>query len=154
MISKSPEFAAVQPILSDQAREAQAPIRAAGDQMLTGGVEMISTLKTLVANPTNHAGWNSLTGSSRKVSESIKQLIQSIRESAPGQAECDASIDAVNRSLRALTDASLNAVGGTMHRADGDLANHVDALVACLSEIDGVTVPLAQVSYFSLIIRL
>ena len=142
--SQSPEFAPVQPILSEHAKLAQAPITGAADSMLAGGVEMISTLKKLVANPTNHAEWSSLTGSSKKVSESIKQMIQSIRESAPGQSECDAAIDMVNKSLRTLNDASIDALGNSLERCTGDLANHVDNLVAVLAEIDAVTGPLSQ----------
>jgi len=142
--SQSPEFASVQPILSDQAKEAQKPILQAGANMLNGGTEMISMLKTLIQNPTNHSGWNSLTSSSRKVSESIKQLIQSIRESAPGQAECDASIDTVNKALRILNDASLDALSNQLPKAEGSMASHIDDLVACLNEIESVSGPLAS----------
>ena len=82
--------------------------------MLDGGTEMITILKGLIQSPQNRQEWNNLTGSSRKVSESIKQMIQAVREAAPGQKECDDAIDTVNQALRQLNDASLDAVGGQL----------------------------------------
>lgn len=136
--SQSPDFASVQPFLSDQAEEAQERIFQAGENTLNIGAEFISLLTTLIKNSTNQLGWNSLTSSSTKVSESIEQLIQSIRESSPGQAECNASIDAVNKILKKLNDASLDALSNHLPKAKGSMKSYIDDLVACLNEIDSV----------------
>ena len=142
--SASPEFAAVPAILSDEAKVAQAPILTAGATMLDGGTEMITILKGLIQSPSNRQEWNSLTVSSRKVSEAIKQMIQAIREAAPGQKECDDAIDQVNQALRQLNNASLDAVGGQLQPMEGSLKAHMEDLNSVLTEIDSSSVPLAQ----------
>ena len=142
--SASPEFSSVPPVLSEEAKVAQKPILIAGSAMLEGGTEMITILKGLIQSPSNRQEWNNLTGSSRKVSESIKQMIQSIREAAPGQKECDDAIDTVNQSLRQLNDASLDAVGGQLQPYEGSLKSHMDDLVSVLTELDTSSTPLAN----------
>ena len=141
--SSNPDFAAVPPVMSQEAEMAQKPIIAAGNSMLEGGTEMINILKSLIQNPENRQGWGNLTASSRKVSESIKQMIQAIREAAPGQRECDDAIDTVNKALRKLNDASLDAVGGQLDPEHGSLKQHTDDLIGVLSEIDSSSQPLA-----------
>ena len=49
----------------------------------------------------------------------------------------------MNKSLRILNDASLDSLSGQLNKADGNLSNHIEDLVACLNEIDSVTGPLA-----------
>ena len=66
-------------------------------------------------------------------------MIQAIREAAPGQKECDDSIDTVNQALRQLNDASLDAVGGQLQPFEGQLKPHMEDLVSVLTEIESST---------------
>jgi talin len=60
--------------------------------MLDASYEMISIAKKLDENFADAIVWQQIANSSRVVSESIKQLVASIRDEAPGQADIEAAI--------------------------------------------------------------
>jgi len=105
--ANSPEFASVPARISDKAREAQEPITAAGKSIINGSCSMIDAAKSLAVNPKDPPTWQALASHSKSVSDSIKKLVSSIRDKAPGQKECDDAIDKLNLNIRDLDQASL-----------------------------------------------
>ncbi|XP_068221988.1 talin-2 isoform X2 [Palaemon carinicauda] len=105
--ANSPEFASVPAKISGKARESQEPITSAGRSIIVGSCSMIESAKSLAVNPKDPPTWQSLASHSKSVSDSIKKLVSSIRDKAPGQKECDEAIDKLNINIRDLDQASL-----------------------------------------------
>lgn len=78
--------------------------------MLDGACEMILTAKSLALNPQESSNWQRLADDSRVVSDSIKNLVNAIRDKAPGQTECDLAIERMNNVLRQVDQASLAVI--------------------------------------------
>ncbi|XP_071498741.1 talin-1-like [Diadema antillarum] len=109
--ASSPEFTSVPAKITPQARMAMEPITTAGKRMIASSSALIQTAKPLAMNPKDPPTWQLLSNHSKNVSDSIKELIASIRDRAPGQKECDEAIHKVNQAVRSLDQASLAAVG-------------------------------------------
>ncbi|XP_071545978.1 talin-2 isoform X1 [Panulirus ornatus] len=105
--ANSPEFASVPAKISAKARESQEPITSSGKAIISGSCSMIESAKSLAVNPKDPPTWQSLASHSKSVSDSIKSLVASIRDKAPGQKECDEAIDKLNMNIRDLDQASL-----------------------------------------------
>lgn len=133
----SPEFASVAPQFSAEAKDAQRPILEAGSSMLDGGSDMINILKNYIQNPQVGVEMD-LHAASRKVSDSIKDMIKAIREAAPGQRECDNAIDSINGAFRQLNEASLDSLSNVLDgdNFEGSLRTHTDDLNNILTEIE------------------
>jgi talin len=71
---------------------------------------MISAAKSLALNPKDPPTWQALANHSKSVSDSIKKLVSSIRDKAPGQKECDDVISIMSNCVRQLDQASLSAI--------------------------------------------
>lgn len=71
---------------------------------------MIMSAKLLAVNPRDPPTYQQYSGHSHSVSESIKRLVTAIRDSAPGQRECDSSLKQISAALHELDQASLAAV--------------------------------------------
>merc|ERR1719239_1283970 len=71
---------------------------------------MIQSAKSLAVNPRDPPTWQALANSSKSVSDSIKKLVSSIRDKAPGQRECDDAIEGLTVHIRELHQASLAAI--------------------------------------------
>merc|ERR1719195_1882861 len=71
---------------------------------------MIHSAKSLAVNPRDPPTWQALANSSKSVSDSIKKLVSSIRDKAPGQRECDDAIEGLTVHIRELDQASLAAI--------------------------------------------
>lgn len=117
--ASSPEFASVPAKISAKARESQEPITFSGKAIINGSCSMIESAKSLAVNPKDPPTWQSLANHSKSVSDSIKSLVASIRDKAPGQKECDESIEKLNVNIRDLDQASLLAL-------DQNLPQHTD----------------------------
>merc|ERR1719427_551701 len=91
--ASSPEFASVPAKISAEGREAQQPILVSGEAIISGSCAMIHSAKSLAVNPKDPPTWQALANSSKAVSDSIKKLVSSIRDKAPGQRESDDGID-------------------------------------------------------------
>ncbi|KAG9489639.1 hypothetical protein GDO78_005541 [Eleutherodactylus coqui] len=84
-----------------------------------------------------------LAGHSRIVSDSIKSLITSIRDKAPGQRECDQSIDSINRCIRDIEQASLASVSQNLAmRDDISLEALQEQLTSVVQEIGHLIDPI------------
>ncbi|XP_066270434.1 talin-1-like isoform X16 [Branchiostoma lanceolatum] len=108
--ASNPEFASVPAQISIEARKAQEPIVIAGRTIIDSTSSLITTAKLLAVNPKDPPTWQLLAGHSKTVSDSIKRLIASIRDKAPGQRECDRGIQVINQCIRDVDQASLSAV--------------------------------------------
>uniref|UniRef100_A0A646QFM5 Talin1 n=1 Tax=Hemiscolopendra marginata TaxID=943146 RepID=A0A646QFM5_9MYRI len=108
--ASSPEFISIPAKISPKARAGQEPITSAGKSIIDGSCNMILSAKSLAVNPKDPPSWQSLANHSKNVSDSIKKLVSSIRDKAPGQKECDEAIEKLNRNIQDLDQASLAAI--------------------------------------------
>ncbi|XP_045080976.1 talin-2a isoform X3 [Coregonus clupeaformis] len=116
--ASNPEFASVPAQISNEGSAAQEPILQSARSMLDSSTHLLKTARSLVINPKDPPTWSVLAGHSRTVSDSIKGLITAIRDKAPGQRECDYSIDNINRCIRNIEQASLAAVSQNLASRD------------------------------------
>ncbi|KAM6961376.1 talin-2 [Aplochiton taeniatus] len=134
--ANNPEFASVPAQISNEGSVAQEPIVRSARSMLDSSTLLLETARSLVLNPKDPPTWSVLAGHSRTVSDSIKSLITSIRDKAPGQRQCDHSIDQINRCIRDIEQASLAAVGQSLpSRDDISLEALQDQLTSSVQEI-------------------
>uniref|UniRef100_A0A8W8NUA5 Talin-1 n=1 Tax=Magallana gigas TaxID=29159 RepID=A0A8W8NUA5_MAGGI len=90
--ASSPEFASMPAKISPEARKAQEPIVSAGKAMIDGACHMVTAAKTAGCQPEGPAH--------------LPTVLQPLQEDcAPGQRECDKSIDKLNCSIRDLDQA-------------------------------------------------
>ncbi|KAM6200895.1 talin-2 [Rhynchocyon petersi] len=116
--ASNPEFVSVPAQISSEGSQAQEPILVSAKTMLESSSYLIRTARSLAINPKDPPTWSVLAGHSHTVSDSIKSLITSIRDKAPGQRECDCSIDGINRCIRDIEQASLAAVSQSLATRD------------------------------------
>ncbi|XP_018408306.1 PREDICTED: talin-2 [Nanorana parkeri] len=134
--ASNPEFASIAAQISAEGSNAQEPILVSAVTMLESSSSLIKTARSLAINPKDPPTWSSLAGHSRVVSDSIKSLITSIRDKAPGQRECDQSIDSINRCIRDIEQASLASVSQNLAmRDDISLEALQDQLTSVVQEI-------------------
>ncbi|XP_067871349.1 talin-2 isoform X2 [Heterodontus francisci] len=116
--ASNPEFVSIPAQIGAEGVQAQEPILAAARSMLDSSSSLIKSARSLAINPKDPPTWSILAGHSRTVSDSIKSLITSIRDKAPGQRECDCSIDNINKCIREIEQASLAAVSQNLPTRD------------------------------------
>ncbi|XP_060808637.1 talin-1 [Amyelois transitella] len=107
----SPEFASVPARISAAARRGQEAVLAAGRDIISGSCAMLESARVLALSPQERAQWQQLAAHSKTVSDSIKSLVHNIREKAPGQRECAASLETLSTLLRQMDHVSIQAVG-------------------------------------------
>ncbi|XP_031420336.1 talin-2 isoform X2 [Clupea harengus] len=134
--ASNPEFASIPAQISNEGSAAQEPILRSARSMLDSSTHLLETARSLILNPKDPPTWSVLAGHSRTVSDSIKGLITAIRDKAPGQRECDYSIDSINKCIRDIEQASLAAVGQSLpSRDDISLEALQDQLTSAVQEI-------------------
>ncbi|XP_045145036.1 talin-1 isoform X1 [Echinops telfairi] len=140
----NPEFSSIPAQISPEGWAAMGPIVISAKTMLESAGGLIQTARALAVNPRDPPRWSVLAGHSRTVSDSIKKLITSMRDKAPGQLECEAAIAALNSCLRDLDQASLAAVSQQLTPREGisQEALHTQMLTA-VQEISHLIEPLA-----------
>lgn len=111
--ASSPEFSGEPAVIAPSARAAQAPVLQAGKDILQASASILRTAKHLVVTPKDPPTWQLLANQSKSASESIKKLVASIRDRAPGQEECDIALERVNEQVRQLDRAAMTAVSGS-----------------------------------------
>lgn len=79
MFASSSEFASIPAKISLQAHKAQEPIIDAGRKIIDSSCSVIRTAKSLVVMPKAPPTWQQFAANSKNVSDSIKQLVSSIR---------------------------------------------------------------------------
>ncbi|XP_073475221.1 talin-2 isoform X2 [Aquarana catesbeiana] len=141
--ASNPEFASIPAQISSEGSNAQEPILVSAVTMLESSSSLIKTARSLAINPKDPPTWSSLAGHSRVVSDSIKSLITSIRDKAPGQRECDQSIDSINRCIRGIEQASLASVSQNLAmRDDISLEALQEQLTSVVQEIGHLVDPI------------
>ncbi|XP_061451986.1 talin-2 isoform X3 [Rhineura floridana] len=142
--ASNPEFVSIPAQISAEGSRAQEPILTSARTMLESSSSLIKTARSLAINPKDPPTWSILAGHSHTVSESIKSLITSIRDKAPGQRECDYSIDGINRCIRDIEQASLAAVSQNLAmRDDISVEALQEQLTSVVQEIGHLIDPIA-----------
>ncbi|KAK2854302.1 hypothetical protein Q5P01_006963 [Channa striata] len=142
--ASNPEFASVPARISSEGSAAQVPILLSARSMLDSSTHLLRTARSLVINPKDPPTWSVLAGHSRIVSDSIKSLITAIRDKAPGQRECDSSIDNINKCIRDIEQASLAAVSQNLpSRDDISLEALQEQLTSTVQEIGHLVDPVS-----------
>ncbi|OAD56745.1 Talin-2 [Eufriesea mexicana] len=132
----SPEFASQPAKISIAARAAQEPITSAGKAIIDGSCAMVRAAKSLAVSPKDPPTWQLLANHSKSVSDSIKSLVASIRDKAPGQKECDAAIEKLSARIRELDAASLSAVSQALvPRRENTVQGFTDQMESSASEL-------------------
>jgi hypothetical protein len=135
--------------ISEEARRSQQPITESGRSIIDGSCEMIKAAKSLAVNPRDPPTWQVLANHSKSVSDSIKKLVASIRDKAPGQRECDDAIERFNAKIRDLDRASLEAVSqGLRPRRELTAQAYSEQTEASASEILDRLEPLRSAAKF------
>ncbi|KAL7989141.1 hypothetical protein Chor_008060 [Crotalus horridus] len=134
----------------ERCREATAPLIEAVENLTAfasnpDSAGLIQTARSLAVNPKDPPKWSVLAGHSRTVSDSIKKLITNMRDKAPGQRECDEAIEALNKCVREVDQASLAAISQQLAPREGisQEALHNQMLTA-VQEISNLIEPVAS----------
>lgn len=145
----SPEFASQPAKISIAARAAQEPITAAGHSIIDGSCAMVKAAKSLAVSPRDPPTWQLLANHSKSVSDSIKKLVSSIRDKAPGQKECDAAIETLNILIKELDQTALLVVSQSLqpHR-ENTLQGFTDQVQTSVNEISEKLTPLKTAAKF------
>ncbi|XP_059217650.1 talin-1 isoform X2 [Stomoxys calcitrans] len=116
--ASSPDFISVPAKISAEGRKAQDPVLNAGKGVIDGVIEMVQAAKSLALSPNDPPVWQKLSNASTPVSESVKRLVDNIREKAPGQAQCDQVLQTLGTCMRELDTCAMavNAQGLSQRR--------------------------------------
>ncbi|XP_064292942.1 talin-1 isoform X8 [Plodia interpunctella] len=106
----SPEFASAPARFPPAARRSQDAVLRCGRDIISGSCSMLESARALALAPQEREQWQQLAAHSKTVSDSIKSLVTNIREKAPGQRECAASLETLSRLQRDLDHVSIQAV--------------------------------------------
>ncbi|XP_033951567.1 LOW QUALITY PROTEIN: talin-1 [Pseudochaenichthys georgianus] len=140
--ASNPEFASIPAQISPEGHAAMEPIVVAAKTMLESSTGLIQTARYLAVNPKDPPKWSVLAGHSRTVSDSIKKLITNMREKAPGQRECDDSIEVLNGCIREVDQASLAAISQQLTpREDISMEALHEQMAASVHEISNLIDP-------------
>ncbi|XP_049847483.1 talin-1 isoform X1 [Schistocerca gregaria] len=147
--ASSPEFASQPAKIGAVARRAQEPVTSAARSIIDGSCAMVRAAKSLAVSPRDPPTWQLLANHSKSVSDSIKKLVSSIRDKAPGQKECDDAVETLSGKIRELDQASLSAVSQSLApRRDNSLQGFTDQMSRSASEITDKLEPLRTAAKF------
>uniref|UniRef100_A0A7N8YPY1 Talin 2a n=1 Tax=Mastacembelus armatus TaxID=205130 RepID=A0A7N8YPY1_9TELE len=133
--ASNPEFASIPAQISSEGSAAQEPILQSACSMLDSSTHLIKTARSLVINPKDPPTWSVLAGHSRGYGTNC---------SAPGQRECDSSIDNINKCIRDIEQASLAAVSQNLpSRDDISLEALQEQLTSTVQEIGHLIDPVS-----------
>lgn len=116
--ASNPDFVSVPAKISSEGRKAQEPVIHAGRAVVDGVIEMVKAAKSLALAPDDPPTWQQLSLHSTPVSESVKRLVDAIREKAPGQAQCEQVLQTLSTCTRKLDSCAMdiNAQGQSQRR--------------------------------------
>ncbi|CAB0031459.1 unnamed protein product [Trichogramma brassicae] len=107
---RSPEFVSQPTQISSEGKIVQKPIINAAQSIIDSSCAMISSAKSLAVTPKDPPTWQLLANHSKNVSDSIKSLVSSIRDKAPGQRECDSAIQSITQRIHEIDTAAMNVI--------------------------------------------
>eukprot|EP00117_Sycon_ciliatum_P001215 scpid5059/ scgid6971/ Talin-1 len=141
--SSSPEFASVPAQISPPAQGEMRPITDAARNMVASSCSYITAARNLCANPDDKPNWQLLNQHGKAVADAMRKLLEEIVAKAPGQRECDDTIDKMNQFVNAIDQATLGAISNTLRphtdstlegfhkqalQALGEVSDHIDPL--------------------------
>uniref|UniRef100_A0A8C0B748 FERM domain-containing protein n=1 Tax=Buteo japonicus TaxID=224669 RepID=A0A8C0B748_9AVES len=143
--ASNPEFATVPAQISPEGHRAMEPIVSSAKTMLESSAGLIQTACALAVNPKDPPQWSVLASHSRTISDSIKKLITSMRDKAPGQRESDEAIEALNRCMREADQASLAAISQQLPPRE-DISQEAlhNQMITAVQEISNLIEPVAS----------
>lgn len=134
--ANSPEFASVPAKISVEAQQSQQPIADATKLIIGGSSDLISAAKELIVNNRDPVLWQSLANHSKDVSDSIKSLVSTIRDKAPGQKECDEVLEKLKDSILRLDQAGMSIANQTLSSSkENSLENNSDRATNAAAQI-------------------
>ncbi|XP_037034773.1 talin-2 isoform X2 [Bradysia coprophila] len=134
--ASSPEFISIPARISAEGRKAQEPILQAGRGVLDGVIEMVKAAKSLAVAPEDPPVWQQLAMHSKPVSESVKKLVDNIRDKAPGQYQCDQVLETLTKCSRELDSATMSLGNqGLQKRNDNNLKGFTKVVLSSSSEL-------------------
>lgn len=134
--ASSPEFISIPARISAEGRKAQEPILQAGRGVLDGVIEMVKAAKSLAVAPEDPPVWQQLAMHSKPVSESVKKLVDNIRDKAPGQVQCDQVLEVLTKCSRELDSASMSIGSqGLPKRNDNNLKGFTKVTLSSSAEL-------------------
>ncbi|KAJ3159120.1 Talin-1 [Geranomyces michiganensis] len=107
--SMSSEFAGTDAKMGTTAAASQRPILDASDGIITSVQDLIGTVKLICSNPKDEASQQLLQGQSRAVVDAVKQTLQTVTSSAPGQKECDFALEKLSEAVTTVDGAIVEA---------------------------------------------
>jgi talin len=117
--------------------------------MLDASSIMIRTAKSLSNQPTDAATWQKIADNSRIVSESIKTLVATIRDEAPGQIDLESAIKRLNELIQQVDAASLAAVQQQLPRSSVTEQRVHQQILHAAQTLNDKLEPFRQVSKFA-----
>ncbi|KAL7064228.1 hypothetical protein AAHC03_04719 [Spirometra sp. Aus1] len=106
-VTCGPQFAGHPARITAEARESQQPVCTAGMSCLDAGKSVLISSKHMINAPQTKNGstdssFMNFSAASRDLSDSIKQLVSVLKSHAPGQAECQQTLENIARLLHDL----------------------------------------------------
>lgn len=134
--ASSPEYISIPARISTEGYRAQEPILLAGRSVLDGVIEMVKTVKSLAVTPDDPPVWQQLAHHSKPVSESVKRLVDNIKEKAPGKVQCDQVLTTLNACARDLDSTALSiGIQGLAPKRENNLQGFTNQTVNAAAEM-------------------
>lgn len=106
------EFAGTPAKLTQKARESQTPVIECGRQLADQSIELFESIKQQLNSDYANVAYQ-LSGQTKLLNATCKQLIDLIKDSMPGQKDCDRAIDTLTSCIREIDQTSLNLISRT-----------------------------------------
>ncbi|KAI9206533.1 uncharacterized protein BJ171DRAFT_498098 [Polychytrium aggregatum] len=105
----SPDFAGQPAKISETAAVAQRPLIDCNRALLATGQDLANTAKLICTNPKDQGSIQVLSAYVRALTDSIKNVADTIAANAPGQKECDQALEQLAQGVSELEAASMEA---------------------------------------------
>jgi len=119
VFASSPEFAATPAYISPAGQQKQKPLIKGNKELLENSKKLVETAKALCANPNDAGQLQLFTVQNKTMNDSVKGLLNSLKNNAPGQKECDEAINKVHAQIGELDAASAKAAVGNLRPVPG-----------------------------------
>lgn len=138
--ASSPSFATTPAVIGEQGREAMSPILSAGQATVAASKSLLANAKDLAVNPNDPELWRRYSAHSKALTEAMRSLLGAIKDKSPGQEECDAAIDTINKAIADLDRASMAALtrslptntASSLNEFHGEMRQELEELKAVL----------------------
>lgn len=150
VFAASPEFASTRAYISPQGQQKQLPLVRANKDLVEASRQLVETAKGLCSNPNDSAQLQLFNAQQKGMSDSIKTLVNNLKNNAPGQKECNEAIDKIASQVTELDSASVKAaVGGLKPVAGPDHQGFKDMLMNNARAVNSSSDVVAEASHSS-----